>query len=111
MPAQFSQPLVLLSAQSADETKSNPVAVNNANKLMAAVEWGPGTSAGVVELEGAMSSDYGGLWHQIKVFTWAAASKVEVHTEEKHYDFVRFRISTAIVGGTINAKLQVYNAE
>src|SRR5262245_3095838 len=95
-----------LSAQSALNTTSPVYALEAADRIEAAVEWSAGTSAGVVTLEGAKLSNYGGAWQQIDTFTWSAASKIDLRDYDKTFKFVRFRISTAIVGGTINAKIQ-----
>jgi hypothetical protein len=64
------------------------------------VEFGAGTSAGVVMLETAANEN--GPWVLVPsgTFTWAAASTVLYGRFDGPFYAVRARISTAIVGGT-----------
>lgn len=67
------------------------------------VVFGAGTSAGVVMVEGAHDPDYTGTWANIATVTWAAASRCHMVAITGVHRALRVRISTAIVGGTVDA--------
>jgi len=67
------------------------------------VETGAGVSAGVVTLEGAVSSDYSGTWVSLGAITTNAALTAfkEGHDNlAESFPYVRARISTGLTGGT-----------
>lgn len=66
------------------------------------VEWSAGVTAGVVTIEVASSQDYVGTWASLATINWVAASKVDIVNITGVFGAIRARISTAIVGGTIN---------
>jgi hypothetical protein len=70
------------------------------------VNFGAGTSAGVVMLETAADAD-NGPWVLVTggTFTWASASSVQYARFDGPFYAVRARISTAIVGGTVTVTL------
>jgi hypothetical protein len=69
------------------------------------VVFGAGTSAGQVVLETAHDPDYAGAWWPLETIDWAAASKVHHVGKTGLFRALRFRISIAIVGGTVDAYL------
>ncbi len=70
------------------------------------VEWGTGVTAGVVQIEGALSADYAGTWANISSFTYAAgAPKAEYVFSPAIFPHIRHRISTAIANGTVTTKI------
>ena len=67
------------------------------------VEWGVGTTAGVVTIESASSAAYTGTWAPLGTVTWSAASKADIIQITGVHLALRARISTGVTGGTINA--------
>ena len=77
-----------------------------ANGFTHIVEWGTGVTAGVVEIEGALSAAYAGTWASIHTFTYAAGSpKAEFVVSAALFPHIRHRISTAIANGTVTTKI------
>ena len=71
-------------------------------ELAVYVVFGTGCSAGAVVVEESPVADYTGTWANLATVNWAAASRVHaVHVTGVHLA-TRIRISTAIVGGTID---------
>jgi hypothetical protein len=86
----------------------NGLALNNQGRfdsMVFYIEWGAGTSAGAVQLEEAHDENYAGTWLAIGApVAWAAALKTDAVHLSGAYGAVRARISTNIVGGTINVR-------
>ncbi len=68
--------------------------------------FGTGTSAGVITLETAPYAEYTGAWASLGTLTWSAADTVKYLRADGPVLAVRARISTAIVGGTVDVYLQ-----
>jgi hypothetical protein len=67
------------------------------------IVFGPGTSAGAVQIETAHVSAYAGTWAaEGSPVAWAAADRVHTVRIQGASSFSRARISTAIVGGTVD---------
>lgn len=77
--------------------------LGNIQQLAFYVRFGPGTSAGVVTLEGAHDPTYAGTWASLATITWAAAERVHYAAVTGVHRAIRLRISTAVVGGTCDA--------
>lgn len=78
-------------------------AVPNIRELAVYVVFGPGTLAGAVQIEGAHDPSYTGTWAPIgSPVAWAAASRAHYVAITGAHIAVRVRVSTAIVGGTVN---------
>ena len=67
------------------------------------VIFAPSTSAGVVTFEASPSATFSGTWKSIGVATWAAANScLTVSMGQDAFRYVRARISTNIVGATVD---------
>ena len=108
----------LLNDTVTDETKSDAIYVGDASAITMFVETAASTSGGVVEVEAAMTSDYSGVWESLASITTAAASaaySISIGLGSNHETghpglpqaYVRFRVSTAITGGSVDAYLIV----
>ncbi len=88
-------------------TGTGSVSLNaNHGELTVFVEWGASTTAGVVEIEEAYATTYGDTWATVATITWSAADVVAIrHLPTGSYRAIRTRVSTTIVGGTINARI------
>jgi hypothetical protein len=69
------------------------------------VVFGAGTSAGVVTLETAPNAEWTGTWASLGTATWSAANDVKYVRADGPVGAIRARISTAIVGGTVDVYL------
>jgi hypothetical protein len=107
MASLLSAPLKVLDAKAALNTVSDWIPTRLANKIVAWLEWGAGTSAGVVKLQGAPTNIYAGTPEDLHTFNWAAASTFDLETIEKTYPFVRLKITTAVVGGTVDGYIEL----
>ena len=108
MPIPFFAPaLVGLDAVSADETKSAEIPLNNAVQIGGTVKWSTGCSAGQVIFEIAPVAAYAGAWEA--VFTGDFINNgVESFTYPGPFSgFGRWRINTAVVGGTVSSDTQM----
>jgi hypothetical protein len=102
---------------SADETTTDAVEASNAEAITMVVEAGAGVNAGVVILEGAVSSTYAGTWVNLGQVTTSAASKAYAVSAPKSpiaengvalpMPYVRARIETAIGVGSVDIYLIV----
>lgn len=102
--------LKLLNDASADETTSDAVDVLDAESISLLIEAGTGVNAGVVKLEGAVTSDYDGTWYEIASVTTSAGAKLYqagAAVDEVNFPYVRARIETVIGVGTIDVYLVV----
>lgn len=61
------------------------------------VEWGAGTSAGVVAIEAAPHKDYTGTWTNLTSFTWATVSTIDMWRGTGPFGAIRARITTTVV--------------
>lgn len=97
----------VLTAQSALDTASAAVPTQGFNNFQLMVKFGAGTSAGAVVLEAADTAGYTGTWMAVgAAVPWSAVNKIEsIAVVNRVLPFVRARISTAIVGGTVDVVL------
>jgi len=112
----FTNALPGLVAASADESKSNPIPLNLAAQVSGSLEWGAGVTAGKVVFELAVTQNYAGIWQVIfssdfvadgVVANIGAPPCVQAFTYPGSFEgFGRWRIDTAIVGGTVNTYTQ-----
>lgn len=99
---------------SADETKSDPIDVLLADAVSIVVVTSSGVNAGVVEIEGAIESDYSGTWVSLGSITTSAASTVYAKSvalanaaTALPIPYVRAHISTGIGVGTVDVYIIV----
>jgi hypothetical protein len=97
---------------SADESVSSEIEVLDAEAITLVVYTSAGVNAGVVLLEGAMTSAYAGTWLALGSITTAAASKayeasISVGNGDPIVRYVRARIETAIGVGSVDAYINV----
>lgn len=94
----------LISAGSALNTAGNlnKVTGSKATGTLVYVTFGPGTSAGAVVIEGAPDPNYTGTWATLATINWAAADRTHETFIAGSFLGRRARISTAIVGGTVD---------
>lgn len=95
----------VITASSALDTAGAWSAARTRGQAAAAITviFGAGTSAGAVTLETAPYAEYTGVWHIAATATWAvAANKVVYARADGPFMAIRARISTAIVGGTVD---------
>lgn len=87
----------LLDNQTVDETAVAATPLNGSRNFEVDVEWGAGTSAGVVQVEAGPHKDYTGTWSNLTSFTWATESTLDTWRGTGPFGAIRTRISTAIV--------------
>ena len=76
---------------------------SRARQVKLYIVFGPGTSAGAVQLEEAHSDSFSGTWAALgSPVAWAAANSVKTLVISEPSQAFRVRISTAIVGGTVD---------
>lgn len=96
----------ILDAQSALNTVSSelsPADLGSVDELSFYIVFGPGTSAGAVQIESAHEVGYTGTWAaEGSPIAWAAASRVHKVSIAGASYVTRARISTGIVGGTVD---------
>ena len=94
----------LLTAQSALNAAAilDEVSGSKAEGTLIVVTFGAGTASGVVLIEGAADPLFAGTWATLATITWAAASRAHETFISGSYLARRVRISTAIVGGTVD---------
>jgi hypothetical protein len=94
----------LLTAQSVIETAGylNEVTGSKAEGTLIVTTFGPGTASGVVVIEGAATETFTGVWAVLATITWAAADRAHETFISGAFLARRARISTAIVGGTVD---------
>lgn len=107
----------LMNDQSVDETTSDALDTSLSSGVTMIVETAAGTNAGVVTLEGAVTSDYAGAWVSLGTVTTSAASTAYALTVSPSNDptsglglpfpYIRARISTAIGVGSIDVYIVV----
>lgn len=73
------------------------------------LEWGNGTSAGVVAIETAHSCSYTGTWSNLTSFTWAAADSIDTWRGTGPMVAIRARITTTVT--TVNQGVTVRLSE
>ena len=102
----------LFNDESADETTSTAVDARNYDQATIVAEWSAGSAAGVVVLEGAITSDYAGTWDSLKTLTWAAASGCDSATislnnpaNSAFLPYLRARLSSHVDSGTVDVYL------
>jgi hypothetical protein len=108
MPA--SRSFKVLEAQSALNTSGTlgPNEVGGASYVTAHIDFGPGTTAGAVQIEEASSVAYGGTWSALGApVAWAAASRSHVVAIAGPHLALRARISTAVANGTVDVTFNV----
>lgn len=72
-------------------------------ELTVYVVFSAGVTAGAVVIEAAHDPTYAGTWSNLGTVNWAAASRVHHVSITGVHLAIRIRISSAIVGGTIDA--------
>ena len=87
----------LLDNQTVDETAVAATPLNGSQFYEVDVEWGAGTSAGVVQVEAGPHKDYAGTWSNLTSFTWAVANSLDTWRGSGPFGAIRTRISTAVV--------------
>lgn len=94
----------LLQAQSAlnDAVEVPGDLLPQATEVAVYVEFGAGTNAGTVVVEGAHVANYGGTWANLGTVAWAAASRTHLVAITGAHAALRTRISVAVTGGTVN---------
>jgi|GEM_PF-6152409 len=97
-----------------DETKSDPVDTFLADAVSLIVVTSAGTSGGVVEIEGSVTSDFTGTWKSLGSITTSAASTTYITSlafanaaAALPVPFVRAHISTGITAGTVDVYIMV----
>ena len=67
------------------------------------VKWSAGVSAGAIQIETADKADYSGTWAAVGApIATAAASSEQVSNITGTYGALRARVSTTVVGGTVD---------
>lgn len=105
----FTQILTALSALNAVSTVLRSSEVGSAEWTTFYAVFGAATSAGVITIEAAHSPTYSGTWASLGTITWAAANRVHSLTVQGSHMALRARISTAIVGGTVDVYVNIAN--
>lgn len=99
----FRQIMVGKSAGNEVSDELSPVDIGSVDELTYYIVFGPGTSAGAVQIESSHLSKYTGTWApEGSPVAWAAASRVHKVSITGSSYIGRARISTAIVGGTVD---------
>lgn len=84
-----------------------PNEVSGARQIEVTIKFGPGTTAGGVTVESADAIGYTGTWAAEQVVAWAAASRTHKVIISGGRTAVSARISTAIVGGTVDVSASI----
>src|SRR5438477_12958898 len=92
----------LLTAAVTGSGALGPNECSGARQIEVSITFGAGTSAGAVTVESA-TPGYGGTWASESVVNWAAASRTHKVIITGGRQAIQARISTAIVGGTVDA--------
>jgi hypothetical protein len=91
--------------QSAATTgNGNVVAIPNTfNRHKVTIKWSAGVSAGAVQIEGSDDPSFSGTWNPVGggPIATTAANSIQSHEWEGIFLFVRSRITTNVVGGTV----------
>lgn len=67
------------------------------------IQWGAATSAGAIQIESSYTDTYAGTWAPIGApVAWSAANKTDIVQIQGMHSVLQARISTAIVGDTVN---------
>jgi hypothetical protein len=102
---------LVLDDQAALNTASVEEDLRLADSVTLVTVAGAGVASGAVTLEAAMSTAYAGTWQSLGAVTLTGASRILSKTIDLSDDpnpifpFVRARISTIVVGGTIDVYL------
>lgn len=64
--------------------------------------WSAGVSAGAVTVESSYTTGYAGTWAPLAVVATTAASRTDLVQITGVHRYLRTRISTAVVGGTVS---------
>jgi hypothetical protein len=99
----------VLTAQSAlnDASIISQTYGKNSDYIKTYVRFGAGTSAGAVVIEEASDPAYTGTWSLIATLAWSAVTKESSHIMFGNFRALRVRISVAVVGGTVDAWVQI----
>ena len=96
----------ITAVQSAATTGNGTEVVADAeSNLVFCVVWSAGVSAGVVTLEEAATTGYSGTWSSITTSTFAANTTECIHLAGT-YMFLRARVSTTVVDGTVTVQVK-----
>lgn len=80
---------------------------SDANRTEIDVVFGAGTSAGTVLIESAHDAAFAGTWMLEATLAWAVVSSVKHASIVGPRRALRYRISVAIVGGTVDIYAKV----
>lgn len=94
---------IFAGATTGNSTVLGPGVLSRIRELAIYVVFGVGTTAGVVEIEGAYREDFTGTWSNIATVSWAAADRVHLSAVTGVHQAVRLRVSTTVLGGTMDA--------
>lgn len=99
----------LLKAQSADETVGaavEPSELRGCREVAIYAEWATGVTSGVVQIETALTEDYGGTWAPLYTLTFSGtAPKADIIQITGVHRYLRSRISTVVANGTVTTQL------
>ena len=91
------------SALNAVSDELKPTDLGSVNELSLYIVFGAGTSAGAIQVESAHLEGYTGTWAaEGSPVAWAAANRVHKVSIAGASYVTRARISTGIVGGTVD---------
>ena len=91
------------SALNAVSDELKPTDLGSVNELSLYIVFGAGTSAGAIQVESAHLEGYTGTWAaEGSPVAWAAANRVHKVSIAGESYVTRARISTGIVGGTVD---------
>lgn len=107
----WARPIPGLTAASTDETKSNEIPLASLSQVGGTLKWSAGVSAGKVVFEIAPTAGYTGTWEVIASWDFVADSQAADSVVSFSYPgpfsgFGRWRIDTAITGGTVTTDTQ-----
>lgn len=86
----------LLDNQTVDETVGEITPLARTKEHTFTVEWGVGTTAGVIEIEAGPYKGYTGTWSNLTQLSWPAANRVDTFRATGAFKALRARISTVI---------------
>lgn len=76
-----------------------------ASEHHASVRFPPGSTGGVIVLEESDHQNFPGTSQTVATFTWAAANAVQTWKGTGKFEFLRFRVTTAVDGDGSGAKI------
>lgn len=99
----FRQIMIAKSTNNDVSDELSPVDLGSVDELSFYIVFGPGTASGAVQVESAHLTKYTGIWApEGAAVSWVAASRVHKVSITGSSYISRARISTVIVGGTVD---------